>query len=62
MKTILFEEFEDALAPGTMYWKEMGGIDEIIFGGRYARGGRVDDPALVWVCSRIGPLARLDQG
>jgi hypothetical protein len=30
-----------------MYWKEMGRIDEIIFGGRYAHGGRVDDPALV---------------
>ena len=41
---IIFEEFEDALALGTMSWKKKGRIDKIILYGSYARGGWVDEP------------------
>ncbi|NJB88597.1 putative nucleotidyltransferase/HEPN domain-containing protein [Sphingopyxis italica] len=44
MKAIIFEEFEDALALGTMSWKKKGRIDKIILYGSYARGGWVDEP------------------
>jgi predicted nucleotidyltransferase/HEPN domain-containing protein len=41
---IIFEEFGDALALGTMNWKKKGRIDKIILYGSYARGGWVDEP------------------
>ncbi|OWQ95240.1 HEPN domain-containing protein [Sphingopyxis witflariensis] len=44
VKQIIFEEFEDALALGTMSWKKKGRIDKIILYGSYARGGWVDEP------------------
>ncbi|WP_337180688.1 HEPN domain-containing protein [Sphingopyxis granuli] len=44
VKQIIFEEFEDALALGTMNWKKKGRIDKIILYGSYARGGWVDEP------------------
>ena len=44
VKAIIFEEFEDALALGTMSWKKKGRIDKIILYGSYARGGWVDEP------------------
>jgi predicted nucleotidyltransferase len=44
VKAIIFEEFEDALALGTMNWKKKGRIDKIILYGSYARGGWVDEP------------------
>ncbi len=44
VKQIVFEEFEDALALGTMSWKRKGRIDKIILYGSYARGGWVDEP------------------
>jgi len=44
VKQIVFEEFEDALALGTMSWKKKGRIDKIILYGSYARGGWVDEP------------------
>ncbi|MBU7589771.1 MAG: nucleotidyltransferase and HEPN domain-containing protein [Sphingopyxis terrae] len=44
VKLIIFEEFEDALALGTMSWKKKGRIDKIILYGSYARGGWVDEP------------------
>jgi len=44
VKAIVFEEFEDALALGTMSWKKKGRIDKIILYGSYARGGWVDEP------------------
>jgi len=44
VKKIIFEEFEDALALGTMSWKKKGRIDKIILYGSYARGGWVDEP------------------
>jgi predicted nucleotidyltransferase/HEPN domain-containing protein len=44
VKQIIFEEFEDALALGTMTWKKKGRIDKIILYGSYARGGWVDEP------------------
>lgn len=44
VKAIVFEEFEDALALGTMDWKKKGRIDKIILYGSYARGGWVDEP------------------
>jgi predicted nucleotidyltransferase/HEPN domain-containing protein len=44
VKSIIFEEFEDALALGTMSWKKKGRIDKIILYGSYARGGWVDEP------------------
>lgn len=44
VKAIIFEEFEDALALGTMDWKKKGRIDKIILYGSYARGGWVDEP------------------
>jgi predicted nucleotidyltransferase len=44
VKAIIFEEFEDAIALGTMGWKKKGRIDKIILYGSYARGGWVDEP------------------
>lgn len=44
VKAIVFEEFEDAIALGTMGWKKKGRIDKIILYGSYARGGWVDEP------------------
>lgn len=44
VRQIIFEEFEDALALGTMSWKKKGRIDKIILYGSYARGGWVDEP------------------
>ncbi len=44
VKAIIFEEFEDAIALGTMSWKKKGRIDKIILYGSYARGGWVDEP------------------
>ncbi len=44
VKQIIFEEFEDALALGTMSWKKKGRIDKIILYGSYSRGGWVDEP------------------
>src|SRR3546814_2444500 len=44
VKAIVFEEFEDAIAIGTMGWKKKGRIDKIILYGSYARGGWVDEP------------------
>jgi len=44
VKAIIFEEFEDALALGTMSWKKKGRIDKIILYGSYARGGWIDEP------------------
>ena len=44
VKTIIFEEFEDAIALGTMGWKKKGRIDKVILYGSYARGGWVDEP------------------
>ncbi len=44
VKAIVFEEFEDAIALGTMGWKKRGRIDKIILYGSYARGGWVDEP------------------
>jgi predicted nucleotidyltransferase/HEPN domain-containing protein len=44
IKAIIFEEFEDAIALGTMGWKKKGRIDKIILYGSYARGGWVDEP------------------
>ncbi|WP_137752353.1 HEPN domain-containing protein [Sphingopyxis sp. L1A2A] len=44
VKQIIFEEFEDALALGTMSWKKKGRIDKLILYGSYARGGWVDEP------------------
>ncbi|MBK6414172.1 HEPN domain-containing protein [Sphingopyxis sp.] len=44
VKQIIFAEFEDALALGTMSWKKKGRIDKIILYGSYARGGWVDEP------------------
>jgi predicted nucleotidyltransferase/HEPN domain-containing protein len=44
VKAIIFEEFEDALALGTMGWKKKGRIDKVILYGSYARGGWVDEP------------------
>jgi predicted nucleotidyltransferase/HEPN domain-containing protein len=44
VKQIIFEEFEDALALGTMSWKKKGRIDKIILYGSYARGGWVNEP------------------
>ncbi len=44
VKAIIFEEFEDAIALGTMGWKKKGRIDKVILYGSYARGGWVDEP------------------
>ncbi|HEX2813721.1 MAG TPA: nucleotidyltransferase [Sphingopyxis sp.] len=44
VKAIIFEEFEDAIALGTMGWKKKGRIDKIILYGSYARGDWVDEP------------------
>jgi len=44
LKAIIFEEFEDAIALGTMGWKKKGRIDKVILYGSYARGGWVDEP------------------
>jgi predicted nucleotidyltransferase/HEPN domain-containing protein len=44
VKQIIFEEFEDAIALGTMGWKKKGRIDKVILYGSYARGGWVDEP------------------
>ena len=44
MRAIVFEEFEDAIALGTMGWKNKGRIDKIILYGSHARGGWVDEP------------------
>ena len=44
VKAIIFEEFEDAIALGTMGWKRKGRIDKVILYGSYARGGWVDEP------------------
>ena len=44
VKAIVFEEFEDAIALGTMGWTKKGRIDKIILYGSYARGGWVDEP------------------
>ena len=44
VKAIVFEEFEDAIALGTMGWKKKGRIDKITLYGSYARGGWVDEP------------------
>lgn len=42
--TIIFEEFEDALALAKHEWKKKGRIEKIILYGSYARGGWVDEP------------------
>lgn len=44
VKTIIFEEFEDALALAKHAWKKKGRIEKIILYGSYARGGWVDEP------------------
>lgn len=44
VKAIIFEEFEDAIALGTMGWKKKGRIDKVVLYGSYARGGWVDEP------------------
>ena len=44
VKAIIFEEFEDAIALGTMGWKKKGRIDKVILYGSYERGGWVDEP------------------
>lgn len=44
VKQIVFEEFEDAIALGTMNWKKKGRIDKLILYGSYSRGGWVDEP------------------
>ncbi len=44
VRAIVFEEFEDAIALGTMGWKKKGRIYKIILYGSYARGGWVDEP------------------
>src|SRR6218665_1654008 len=56
VKAIIFEEFEDALALGTMSWKKKGRIDKIILYGSYARGGWVDEPHNDIINSRGIPL------
>jgi len=55
VKQIIFEEFEDALALGTMSWKKKGRIDKIILYGSYvdephtAKGYRSDFDLLIIV-------------
>ena len=44
VKQIVFEEFEDAIALGTMNWKKKGRIDKLILYGSYSRGCWVDEP------------------
>lgn len=44
VKTIIFEEFEDALSLSSAGWKKKGRIEKIILYGSYARGGWVDEP------------------
>ncbi|MBL0923874.1 MAG: HEPN domain-containing protein [Sphingomonadaceae bacterium] len=44
VRTIIFEEFEDALALAKHEWKKKGRIEKIILYGSYARGGWVDEP------------------
>jgi predicted nucleotidyltransferase/HEPN domain-containing protein len=42
--TLIFEEFEDAMALSAASWKKKGRIDKILLYGSYARGGWVDEP------------------
>jgi predicted nucleotidyltransferase/HEPN domain-containing protein len=42
--TLIFEEFEDAMAMSAASWKKKGRIDKILLYGSYARGGWVDEP------------------
>jgi predicted nucleotidyltransferase/HEPN domain-containing protein len=46
---ILFSEFEEAIAGGTMPHKRMGRILKVVLFGSYARGDWVDDPASGYV-------------
>jgi uncharacterized protein len=44
VRSLIFEEFEDALVLAKHEWKKKGRIEKIILYGSYARGGWVDEP------------------
>lgn len=44
VRSLIFEEFEDALVLAKHEWKKKGKIEKIVLYGSYARGGWVDEP------------------